>query len=202
MSVVELKSCRQFYLTFPDYQKCYTLCSQLSWSHLRQIMRLDTERERVYYVEQARMGGGERQMHIKTETQDFYIDLVFNHFILKCFVLIDLKNGVLKHKDIAQMYMCVRIFHDTGKADDDTPTVGIANSYSCCPSKMNLLRNSRIETHLASGLRRAMMVREKEKALCALDDVEIVFELAMQCLQLDELGLQNDNETSQEKCAT
>ena len=41
-----------------------------------------------------------------------------------------------------------------------------------------------------------MMVREKEKALCALDDVEIVFELTMQCLQLDELGLQNDNETS------
>ena len=64
-------------------------------------------------------------MHIKTETQDFYIDLVFNHFILKCFVLIDLKTGVLKHKDIGQMYMCVRIFHDTGKADDDTPTVGI-----------------------------------------------------------------------------
>ena len=47
-----------------------------------------------------------------------------------------------------------------------------------------------------------MMVREKEKALCALDDVEIVFELTTQCLQLDELGLQNDNETSQEKCAT
>ena len=64
-------------------------------------------------------------MHIKTETQDFYIDLVFNHFILKCFVLIDLKTGVLKHKDIGQMYMCVRIFHDTGKADDDNPTVGI-----------------------------------------------------------------------------
>lgn len=51
------------------------------------------------------------------------------------------------------MYMYVRIFHDIGKADDDTPTVGIANSYSCCPLKMNLLRNSRIETHLASGLR-------------------------------------------------
>lgn len=64
-------------------------------------------------------------MHIKTETQDFYIDLVFNHFILKCFVLIDLKTGVLKHKDIGQMYMCVRIFHDTGKADDDNPMVGI-----------------------------------------------------------------------------
>ena len=79
----------------------------------------------------------ERQIHIKTETQDFNIYLVFNHFILKCFVLIDLKTGVLKHKDIGQMYMCVRIFHDIGKADDDTPTVGIANSNSCCPPKMN-----------------------------------------------------------------
>ena len=45
----------------------------------------------------------ERQMHIKTETQDFYIDLVFYNYILKCFILIDLKTGALKHQDIGQM---------------------------------------------------------------------------------------------------
>lgn len=115
MSVVELKSCRQFYLTFPDYQKCYTLCSQLSWSHLRQIMRLDTERERVYYVEQARMGGGERQMHINTETQDFNIYLVFNHFILKCFVLIDLKLGHLSTKTLVKCICMLEYFMTSGR---------------------------------------------------------------------------------------
>lgn len=45
MSVAQLKNCRQFYYAFPSFQKSYTLCSQLSWSHLRLIMRLDTEGE-------------------------------------------------------------------------------------------------------------------------------------------------------------
>jgi predicted nuclease of restriction endonuclease-like (RecB) superfamily len=67
----------------------------------------------------------ERQMHIKTETQDFYIDLVFYNYILKCFILIDLKTGALKHQDIGQMDMYVRMFNDIRKADDDNPTVGI-----------------------------------------------------------------------------
>ena len=67
----------------------------------------------------------ERQMHIKTETQDFYIDLVFYNYILKCFVLIDLKKGTLKHQDIGQMEMYVRMFDSLKKADDDNPTIGI-----------------------------------------------------------------------------
>lgn len=49
MSEAHLKNCRQFFLTFSEKQICYTLCSELSWSHLRLIMRLDTEKERNYY---------------------------------------------------------------------------------------------------------------------------------------------------------
>lgn len=45
MSVAHLKNCRQFYCKFPDFPKSYTLCSELSWSHLRLIMRLETEAE-------------------------------------------------------------------------------------------------------------------------------------------------------------
>ena len=67
----------------------------------------------------------ERQMHIKTETQDFYIDLVFYNYILKCFVIVDLKQGELKHQDIGQMDMYVRMFDSLKKADDDNPTIGI-----------------------------------------------------------------------------
>lgn len=66
-----------------------------------------------------------RQIRICTETTDFYIDLVFYNFILKCFVLIDLKTTKLTHQDIGQMDMYVRMFDDLKRRNDDNPTVGI-----------------------------------------------------------------------------
>ena len=67
----------------------------------------------------------DRQLHICTETTDFYIDLVFYNYILKCFVLIDLKNHKLTHQDIGQMDMYIRMFDDLKKQPDDNPTIGI-----------------------------------------------------------------------------
>ncbi len=66
-----------------------------------------------------------RQQHIKTETKDFFIDLVFYNYILKCFVLIDLKIGELSHQDIGQMDMYVRLYEDKIRQESDNPTVGI-----------------------------------------------------------------------------
>jgi predicted nuclease of restriction endonuclease-like (RecB) superfamily len=66
-----------------------------------------------------------RQQRISTETQDFYIDLVFYNYLLKCFVLIDLKTGHLTHQDIGQMDMYVRMYDDLRRGEDDSPTVGI-----------------------------------------------------------------------------
>jgi predicted nuclease of restriction endonuclease-like (RecB) superfamily len=66
-----------------------------------------------------------RQQRISTETQDFYIDLVFYNYLLKCFVLIDLKSGHLTHQDIGQMDMYVRLYDDLRRGDNDNPTVGI-----------------------------------------------------------------------------
>lgn len=66
-----------------------------------------------------------RQMRICTETSDFYIDLVFYNYILKCFVLIDLKTRKLMHQDIGQMDMYVRMFDDLKRREDDNPTIGI-----------------------------------------------------------------------------
>ena len=208
MSVAHLWNCRQFYTVFPSKEILYTLCRELSWSHLRLIMRLDTEAERTYYIEEAKAGNWSvrelernirtdmfhrvvqnqisdasktlpakqktqgqikdpyileflglkpeekysekklesaiishlekfllelgkgfsfvaRQMHIKTETQDFYIDLVFYNYILKCFVLIDLKRGSLKHQDVGQMDMYVRMYDDLKRTEGDNPTIGI-----------------------------------------------------------------------------
>ena len=66
-----------------------------------------------------------RQQHIRTELDDFYIDLVFYNYILKCFVLIDLKTGRLTHQDIGQMDMYVRMYDELRKVPDDNPTLGI-----------------------------------------------------------------------------
>ena len=67
----------------------------------------------------------DRQMHICTETADFYIDLVFYNYILKCFVLIDLKTHKLTHQDIGQMDMYIRMYDELKKGTDDNPTLGI-----------------------------------------------------------------------------
>jgi predicted nuclease of restriction endonuclease-like (RecB) superfamily len=66
-----------------------------------------------------------RQFRISTETSHFYIDLVFYNYLLKCFVLFDLKTGKLTHQDTGQMDMYIRMFDDLKKQDDDNPTIGI-----------------------------------------------------------------------------
>ncbi len=75
----------------------------------------------------------DRQKRIKTEHSDFYIDLVFYNYILKCFVIIDLKRGKLTHQDVGQMDMYVRMFDDLEKSEEDNPTIGII----LCTSKDN-----------------------------------------------------------------
>ncbi len=208
VSVANLKNFRQFYLTFPDFEKGYTARSQLSWSHYRLIMRVESPKARNYYLTEAseqhwstrrlqrninshyyerllssadkktvsannskavagefikdpyvleflnlpenathsekqietaiithlqnfllEMGKGfsfvGRQVRISTETTHFYIDLVFYNYLLKCFVLIDLKTDKLTHQDIGQMDMYVRMFDDLKRQVDDNPTIGI-----------------------------------------------------------------------------
>lgn len=66
-----------------------------------------------------------RQQHIVTDTSDFYIDLVFYNYYLKCFVLLELKTHKLTHEAIGQMDMYVRMYDDLKKSDDDNPTIGI-----------------------------------------------------------------------------
>lgn len=66
-----------------------------------------------------------RQQCISTESKDFYIDLVFYNYLLKCFVIFDLKRGELTHQDIGQMDMYVRMFDDLRRGPEDGPTVGI-----------------------------------------------------------------------------
>ncbi len=251
MSEAQLWNCRQFYMTFPDVQILYTLCRDLSWSHLRLIMRLDSEQKRNYYINESKngnwsvrelerniktmmyertlsnqiengvgtglsestkkltneaqikdsyileflgikpdisnsekqienaiishlekflleMGKGfsfvERQMHINTETQDFYIDLVFYNYILKCFVLIDLKRGPLKHQDVGQMDMYVRMFDNLRKGNDDNPTLGII---FCADKDESIVKYSVLNESKQIFASRYKMVLPTEEELCA-----------------------------------
>jgi len=66
-----------------------------------------------------------RQQHICTEKEDYFIDLVFYNYILKCFVLIDLKTAKVTHQDVGQMDMYVRMYDELKKGSDDNPTIGI-----------------------------------------------------------------------------
>ena len=66
-----------------------------------------------------------RQKHIRFGDDDFYVDLVFYNYVLKCFLLLDLKMGKLTHADIGQMDGYVRLYEDRFKIPGDNPTIGL-----------------------------------------------------------------------------
>lgn len=210
-----LRNFRQFYLTFTDEQIRYALRSNLTWTHLRQLMRIDNLDARHWYMHEASQQGWSaraldrqiatlyyerllssqdkaalrqeassliaaqtpadprdfirdpyilefidaqpgaalfeseletgliqqlqafllelgkgfafvaRQKHLRVENEDCFIDLVFYNYLLKCFVLIDLKIGKLAHQDVGQMDMYVRVFEEQYRAEGDNPTLGL-----------------------------------------------------------------------------
>ncbi len=66
-----------------------------------------------------------RQKRVSADNEHFYIDLVFYNYVLKCFILVDLKVGKLSHQDIGQMDLYVRYYEDQIKQDSDNPTIGL-----------------------------------------------------------------------------
>lgn len=207
-----LREIRQFYLMFSDFEKWRTVSAKLTWSHFQKVLRVSSEKARIFYLTEAaenmwsvrtldrnistlyydrivasidkktvedemkektkklqakefiknpvvlefldlptnmsytenelekaltddiqkfmmELGKGfafvERQQHIRTENSDFYIDLVFYNYILKCFVIIELKTEKLTHQDIGQLDMYVRMYDDLKKQENDNPTIGL-----------------------------------------------------------------------------
>lgn len=213
-SVSYLRTFRQFYLEFPDFQIQQTRLVNLNWSHYLRIMRVSNLEARAWYLNEAatnswsirtldrnistlyyerllmsqniepvvgemeektvrfqtdkyefiknpyvleflnlpansgylesdlesalieqlkqfmlELGKGfafiERQQHIRTESSDYYLDLVFYNYMLKCFVIVDLKTSKITHQDIGQMDMYVRMYDDLKRSEGDNPTIGI-----------------------------------------------------------------------------
>lgn len=118
-----------------------------------------------------------RQQRVSTESKDFYIDLVFYNYLLKCFVLFDLKTEELAHQDIGQMDMYVRMYDDLKRGDDDNPTVGII---LCAQKDASVVRYSVLaenEQLFASKYRLVLPTEDelraeldRERALLELDD--------------------------------
>ncbi|MCL2044483.1 MAG: DUF1016 domain-containing protein [Treponema sp.] len=67
----------------------------------------------------------ERQQLIRTDQADYYVDMVFYNYILKCFILIDLKTDRITHQDVGQMDMYVKMFDELKRGEGDNPTIGI-----------------------------------------------------------------------------
>jgi len=86
-----------------------------------------------------------RQKHIRFDDDDYYVDLVFYNYVLKCFVLLDLKMGKLTHADIGQMDGYVRLFEDQFKVAGDNPTIGLllCSEKSKAVAKYSILNESK-----------------------------------------------------------
>jgi len=105
-----------------------------------------------------------RQQRISTESKDFYLDLVFYNYLLKCFVLFDLKTDELTHGDIGQMDMYVRMYDDLRRGPEDNPTVGVI---LCARKDETVVRYSVLSEHKRLFASRYKLVLPSEKELRA-----------------------------------
>jgi len=110
-----------------------------------------------------------RQQRISTDSKDFYIDLVFYNYLLKCFVIFDIKRGELTHQDVGQMDMYVRMYDDLKRGDEDSPTVGII---LCAQKDESVVRYSVLEGNEQLFASKYQLVLPSEEELRAELDRE------------------------------
>ena len=102
-----------------------------------------------------------RQKHVRVEGEDCFIDLVFYNYLLKCFVLVDLKVGKLAHQDVGQMDMYVRVFDEQHRNEGDNPTLGLilCSERNAAVAKYSLLAD---KAQLFASKYQAVMPTEAE----------------------------------------
>ncbi|MDP1977515.1 YhcG family protein [Undibacterium sp.] len=102
-----------------------------------------------------------RQKQLRVEGDDFFVDLVFYNYLLKCFLLVDLKVGKLAHQDVGQMDMYVRVFEEQYRGEGDNPTLGLIlfSERNEAVAKYSLLADSQ---HLFASRYRAFLPTEEQ----------------------------------------
>lgn len=115
-----------------------------------------------------------RQFRISTETDHFYADLVFYNYLLKCFVVIDLKTTKLSHADIGQMDMYVRMFDELKRGADDNPTLGIilCTDKSETMVKYSVLRES--QQIFASKYKTILPTEEELASMISKENIKLL----------------------------
>ena len=114
-----------------DYIKDPMILEFLGLSENNTYLESDVEKAIISHLQKFLMELGKgyafvaKQQRIHTEKEDYFIDLVFYNYILKCFVLIDLKTSKITHQDVEQMDMYIRMYDELKKTSDDNPTLGI-----------------------------------------------------------------------------
>ncbi len=125
-SVANLKNFRQFYLVFAQDEKGYTLCSQLSWSHIRLIMRIDNEQARTWYLTESKTENWSVRQLQRNINSHYYERLLSSSTQDNAPVpAVPATANDTKDQDIGQMDMYVRMFDDLKRGEDDNPTIGI-----------------------------------------------------------------------------
>jgi len=116
-----------------------------------------------------------RQQHIVTDTHDFFIDLVYYNYLLKCFVIVELKTDELTHQDIGQLDMYVRMYDDLKRSSDDNPTIGIL---LCSEKDETIVKYSVLNDHNNLFASKYLLYLPKEEELKQLIEQDrINFEL-------------------------
>lgn len=102
-----------------------------------------------------------RQKHLRVEGEDCFVDLVFYNYLLKCFVLIDLKVGKLSHQDVGQMDMYIRVFEEQLRGEGDNPTLGLilCSERNAAVAKYSLLAD---KSQLFASKYRLLLPTEEE----------------------------------------
>jgi predicted nuclease of restriction endonuclease-like (RecB) superfamily len=125
-----------------------------------------------------------RQQCIRTDSDAFYIDLVFYNYRLKCFVLLDLKMGKLTHQDIGQMDFYIRYYEDRKRGTDDNPTIGII---LCSEKDEAIVKYSVLKESEQLFATRYLLLLPTEAELAALLREEVAHFRLMQGLKNDGL---------------
>jgi hypothetical protein len=138
--VTNLRNMRRFYQAFPMRD---ALRLELSWTHYRTLLRIENKEARSWYMKEAEQQTWsaralERQQRTRFDDEDFYIDLVFYNFKLKCFLLICYQyylniwimdtcrmHGMSRWHGCQRSTTYVRLYDEQYKGSDDNPTIGL-----------------------------------------------------------------------------
>lgn len=127
-----------------------------------------------------------RQQHINTDAGDYFIDLVFYNYILKCFILVDLKTTQISHQDVGQMDMYVRMYDELKRTEGDNPTIGLI---LCTQTSQDIARYSVLHDNAQLFAAKYLTYLPSEEELrIEIERQKEIFQLQQQAEEIENMG--------------